>query len=153
MSTQLRAGARQRALKAVALMRKGTSLTRAAKRSKTSPNTIRKYARSALGDIAGGRYQAARSDQLTRALRLVDENGQFTVHVRSSRSATLIAEYWNAVKRYLTRGHTDQLKRFAGKSVRSRGQMHRLLTDPATLARLASVGEGPDYTIYDHTTT
>lgn len=142
--------ARQRALKAVALMRKGVSLTRASRRSHTTPDTIRKYAQSALGDLAGGRYCVARSDRLARAMRFVDEAGLLTVHVRSSRVATEIAEYWNAVKRYLYRGYVDQLRRFAGKSFRVKGTVYRYLTDPATLDALGSVGELTPEHIYDY---
>lgn len=142
--------ARQRALKAVTLMRKGASLTRAAARSHTTADTIRKYAQSALGDVAGGRYRVARSDRLARAMRFVDREGLLTVHVRSSRVATEIAEYWNAVKRYLHRGYVDQLQRFAGKSFRLKGKVYRYLTDPGMLDALGSVGELTPESIYDY---
>lgn len=142
--------ARQRALKAVTLMRKGVSLTRAAARSHTKPDTIRKYAQQALGEIEGGRYRVARSDRLARAMRFVDAEGLQTVHVRSSRLATQIAEYWNAVKRYLHRGYVDQLRRFTGKSFRLKGKTYRYLTDPATLDALGSVGELTPESIYDY---
>jgi hypothetical protein len=149
--TRSAAAARQRALKAVTLMRKGVSLTRAAVRSHTKPDTIRKYAQQALGGIKGGRYRVARSDRLARAMRFVDEAGAFTVHVRSSRVASEIAEYWNAVKRYLHRGYVDQLRRFAGKSFRLKGKTYRFLTDPIMLDTLGNVGELTPDTIYDYT--
>ena len=133
--------ARRRALTAVAQMRKGKSLTRAAKLSHTTPETVVKYAGTIVARPTGKPYKAAGYDQITREMRFLTPTGVVALPIRSSASASRIGEYWNAVNHYLKTGRSNRLKAFRGKTVQVRGGHHRFVTDELTLERLANAGE------------
>lgn len=135
------AAPRRRALDAVAHMRKGKSLTRAAKLAHTTRATVVKYARSAVTRPSGKPYKALGYDQLTREMRFLTPQGVEALPIRSSASASRIGEYWNAVNHYLRTGRSNRLKPFRGKAVQVRGRHHRFITDELTLERLANAGE------------
>lgn len=136
-----RPAARRRALDAVAGMRKGKSLTRAAKLAHTTRATVVKYARSAVTRPPGKPYKALGYDQLTREMRFLTPKGVTALPIRSSASASRIGEYWNAVNHYLKTGRSNRLRAFRGKTVQVRGGHHRFVTDELTLERLANAGE------------
>ncbi len=138
---KINATSRRRALDAVAQMRKGKSLTRAAKLVHTTPRTIRKYARSTLVKAPKGRYEAQGYDRLTREMRFLTPQGVEALRITSSASASRIGEYWNAVDHYLRTGHSERLRAFRGKAVQVRGGKHAFITDELTLERLANAGE------------
>jgi tRNA 2-selenouridine synthase SelU len=98
------------------MRRDGLSLSAAAKRAGTTPNTIRRHAGSELSRERG-RYVASRGDRLYRAMRVLTNTGVVDVGVAGSRQASLISSYWNAVDRYLRTGDSSQLGGFAGRSV------------------------------------
>lgn len=133
--------ARERALEALGLMRSdGLSLRVAASRAQTTPRTVRKYAGPALRKV-DGQYVAARSDNLLRRLAIPTSEGQVGVLVRSSRDASLLADYRNAVREYLYTGDTSALQRFRGKTITdANGKRWPLPTDERTLKRLARAG-------------
>ena len=144
--------ARQRALETLSSMRaKGWSATRAAHEAGTTLPTLRKYAGSALQRGDDGRYQATRGDRFTRRMRMLTPDGQVAVPVRGSRQASAVAEYWNAVDRYLTTGRTDDLRQFRGRAIRVGATEHPFITDPRTLRRLGLAGEVSFEDIYDLT--
>jgi hypothetical protein len=64
-----------------------------------------------------------------------------TVTVRSSKLASRIGDYWNAVDDYLRTGNADKLKEFEGKSIRVGKSRLYFVTDLPTLDRIASAGE------------
>jgi hypothetical protein len=68
--------------------------------------------------------------------------GKREIAVRGSRQATLLAEYWNAVHRYLETGSgASRLAKFKDKYIKdSSGARVPFLTDPAELNRLGSAG-------------
>ncbi len=110
--------ARDRALEALSLMRReGVSLTHAASLAGTTPNTLFRYAATALRRHRGGRLKARPTDRLFRRMRLLADEGVIDIDVRSSRRATWIGEYWNAVHHFLATGDDSRLRPFAGKSV------------------------------------
>lgn len=135
------AAPRRRALTALHEMRAGKSLTKAARRSKTTRATVRKYAKSAVERTQQGRYKSRGYDRLTREMRFPTPNGLVALPVRSSASASRIGEYWNAVDRYLRTGRVDRLKMFEGKNIKVKGRSHRFITDTLSLDRLANAGE------------
>lgn len=139
-------GARQdayrRALDAVSLKRRNPALTlsKAAKQSGTTLRTVRKYANSAL-ELRSGRADVKPSDRLVRHMRMLTDRGEVAIRVTSSRAATRISRYNNAVREfYATLGDTSALKPFQGKSIRTGGNTYEFVTDPATLNRLARAG-------------
>ena len=130
---------------------KGWSATRAAHEAGTTLPTLRKYAGSALRRGDDGRYQARPGDQFRRRMRMLTPDGQIGIPVRGSRQASAIAEYWNAVDRYLTTGRTDDLHQFHGRTIRVGAIEHPFITDPRTLRGLGLAGEVSFEDIYDLT--
>jgi hypothetical protein len=134
--------ARERALEAVALMRReGKTLGVAAQAAGTTPNTVKKYGGTALDRTRAGRYAATASDRLYRRMVMTTPAGQVEIDVIDSRTASRIARYNNAVRRYLETGDTSALREFAGKSVQAGKRRYPFITDPAALDRLARAGE------------
>jgi hypothetical protein len=63
------------------------------------------------------------------------------IAVRESKQVSLLAEYWNALHRYLQTGDAAQLKTFQGKHIKdANGVDVPLPTDLAVLNRLGSAG-------------
>lgn len=131
----------QRALETLAHMRSsGLSLREAARRSETTPRTVLRYTGPVV-EKRGERYVAKPSDRLPRWVRVHTAQGVETVVVRSSKTASLLAEHAAAVDRYLKTGLADRLRKFRGKSFRAGKVGYPLLTDRNTLERLAEAGE------------
>lgn len=135
------ASPKQRALSALALMRHGKSLNRAAKLAHTSPATIKKYAGTAVRRQPRGVYTPRLSDHIDRPMRFLTPSGVTAITVRDSHSASLIGKYWNAVDRFLVTGQRDALNRFRGERVRVGKRTYPFVTDPLVLERLANAGE------------
>jgi len=133
--------ARGRSFEALRLMRSGLSLTQAAPRAHTTPETVRKYVGSALNRLSNGRYIATRSDRFTRRVWLLTPNGKVEIAVRGSRPASRVALHWAAVDRYLRDGDTEGLAEFKGQGVRSRNRTYPFLTDTKVLERLTHADE------------
>jgi hypothetical protein len=142
---------KRRVLDAVAKMRKGKSLTRAARSAHTTRTTVRKYASKVLKPIESGRYRVKASDSLSRELRFLSRDGIVIAKVRSSREASEIASYWNAVDHYLRTGSIERLADYRGSTVRVGRKRMPFITDPATLERLAHAGEVRFEDLYPNT--
>jgi hypothetical protein len=144
--------ARSRALEVLSLMRtKRQSLAEAAREAQTTRKTVVRYVGVALLKTGSRRYAAKPFDRLARSLRFLTPEGQIAVTVRSSRTASKIAEYWAAVDHYLRTGDTERLHQFSGKSVRAGKEQFPFITDPRTLNRIASAGEVAFEDIYAST--
>jgi hypothetical protein len=129
-----------RVLDALALARREKiSPTKAARKSGTTLRTMRKYAPSALEERSG-RVYITPSDRLPRRMRMLTPSGEVVVRTTSSRTATLIAEYNNALRTYVLTRDTSELQRFATKSVRSGGERYTFATDARTLDRYIRAG-------------
>lgn len=77
----------------------------------------------------------------THSIRVPVANGMRSIVVRSSRDASLVGKYWNAVNRYVARGDSADLHRFEGLRITAAGgEELTLLTDVITLDRLAAAG-------------
>jgi hypothetical protein len=150
LRTSASAAAERRALKALALMRKGMSRAQAARRAQTTPRTVQKYAQSAIHRHAST-YQASAADQLRRSLRFLTEHGVEVIDIRSSRTASRVASYWSAVDHYLRTGDRSRLRPFAGKQIRAGGHLQPFVTDPDTIIRFAEVGEVRFEDLYEAT--
>src|SRR4051794_2486097 len=94
--------AQERAFAALAAMRReNLSLTAAAKGARTDPSTVRRYVSSALVQKGThGKLRARPYDRIPRRLRFDQPGRSVALTVNSSRTASLIAEYGNAVKKY-----------------------------------------------------
>ena len=130
----------ERVVKALSKLRsEKASLKKASLEAGVSPKTVKRWAGSALEKGSSGRYTPKRSDQLLRILKVPDAKGTREIAVRGSRQATLLAEYWNAVHKFLASGDTSDLRKFRGKSVKDAdGREIPLLSDRAELNRLGN---------------
>ena len=124
---------RERALKALAAMRRGDTLSRAARDNGVTTRTIKRYAGPALvQDRPGGRIRATKSDRLVRYLQIPGPDGPKEVTVRGSKAASEFANYKAAINRLL-RGDRHALDRWHGKTI----QGIQLITDTKTLVEQA----------------
>jgi hypothetical protein len=71
----------------------GSSLQRASREFGITPETVRRWAGSALRKQANGRYAAGPSDRLLRILKIPDAKGTLDIAVPGSRQATLLSKY------------------------------------------------------------
>ena len=134
--------ARERALDALSRMRSdGISLTHAARDAGTTPRTVLKYVGRTLNRDTRGRYRPTPSDRLTRRVWMLTASGKVEISVRSSRTASRIAQHMAAVELYLRTGSTAPLAAFRGEAVRAGGQTYRFLVKPDELDRLQLAGE------------
>jgi hypothetical protein len=68
-------------------------------------------------------------------------DGLRAVAIRGNRQATKLAEFSNAVQKYLQTGDVSDLSKFQGKSIKDAdGVEHLLITDRKQLNRLGSAG-------------
>jgi hypothetical protein len=119
----------------------GSSLQRVSREFGIGPETVRRWAGSALRKQANGRYAARSNDRLLRILKIPDAKGTLDIAVRGSRQATLLSKYWNAVHRYLETGDSSHLDKFRGKSIKTaEGLVIPLPTDRTELNRLGNAG-------------
>lgn len=112
-----RAQARDRALHALADMRHGASISRAARDNGVTARTIKKYVSSALlQDRPGKRIRATKSDRLVRYVQIPGQYGPIEIRVRGSKQASEAARFNVAVNRYL-RGDLPALAPWHGKKI------------------------------------
>jgi hypothetical protein len=117
------------------------SLARAAREIGISPSSVTRWGRSALRKNKTGRYTAKRTDRLLRVLMVPASDGPREVAVRNSRQASLLAEYWIAVQKYLETGDASAVEKFQGKLITdASGKKVPLLTELGELNRLGSAG-------------
>jgi hypothetical protein len=133
--------ARRRTLDAISVKRRNPaiSMTKAAKLSGTTLKTIRKYGATAL-ETRSGRVDVTPSDRLERRMRLLTRQGEVSVTTRSSRAASRLSEYNNAVRKFYATEDTSALAPFRNKGIRSGGQRYEFVTDPRVLNRLGRAG-------------
>jgi hypothetical protein len=81
------------------------------------------------------------SDRLRRDLNFYDSKGKFTLTTHSSRQASKIAKYHNAVRSYIVYGDDSALKPFEGKAITVHGKPYAFVTDRRVLNRLGRAGE------------
>jgi hypothetical protein len=96
----------------------GASLQQASRAVGISPRTVIRRGGRALRKHSNGRYTASATDRLLRVMMIPTPNGKSEIVVPDSRQATLLAEYWNAVHRYLDTGDASGIKKFRAKKSR-----------------------------------
>jgi hypothetical protein len=135
--------ARDRALRALADMRNGVSISRAARENGVTPRTMKHYLGSALSqDRQGGRIRATKSDRLVRYLQIPGLHGAIDITARGSREASEIACYKAAVNRFLA-GDRKALAPWHGRKIAGVA----LITDERTLKSLTQKDLLP-YSLY-----
>jgi hypothetical protein len=129
--------ARKRSLAVLARVRRGESLSQAARNEHTTTRTARKYVRKQLRRDSSGRYRATRGDTLRRDINVLSYDGYEPVVVYSSKQAHLASQHLIAVARFLRPpGDRELLSPFVGKRVAG----VELLTDPDRLEILGDAG-------------
>jgi hypothetical protein len=119
----------------------GVSLAEAALDFDLDPRTVVRWSGSALKKNPSGRYAARKSDRLLRVLLIPTNYGTRELATRDSQQASKVAEYWDAVQRYLQRGDDSALRNFRGVRIRAAsGESIPLLTEPEELDRLGNAG-------------
>jgi hypothetical protein len=135
--------ARVRALHALADMRQGASISRAALANGVTVRTMNRYVGSALSqDRSGGRISAAKIDRLVRYLQIPGLHGEIYITAHGSKEASEIARYKAAVNRFLA-GDRKALRSWHGKKIAG----IELITDGPTLKSLAQKDLLP-YSLY-----
>ena len=99
----------------------------------------------------GMRLRPVPLDRMRRPMKVLTLAGTITFDIRSSRSASRLARYWNAVRTYLRTGRTAQLREFRGQVLRVDKLAFPFITDLRTLERLAHAGEFTFEELYDYT--
>ncbi len=119
----------------------GVSLRHAAREFGVDPRTVTRWGAPALKKRPNGKYAAKASDRLLRVLLVPTHQGTREIATRDSRQATQLAEYWDAVQKYLQTGDTSALRKFRGKRIKDAGgKPVRLLTRVEELDRLGNAG-------------
>lgn len=131
--SQREAQTRQRALHALAQMRHGASISRAARDNGVTPRMMKRYVGSALFQARpGARIRATKSDRYVRYLQIPGPHGPIEIRVHGSKEARDIARYKAAVNRLLG-GDLGALAPWHGKKIAG----IELITAAQTLKRLA----------------
>ena len=135
------------------MRREKVSLTQASRDAGISPRTVTKWGKTALQKQKNGKYAAKKSDSLLRLVMIPTPDGSRDIAVRGSKQVTLLAEYWNALHRYLQTGDSSPLKKFQGKHIRDANGMEiPLSVDLSALNRLGSAGVLSFESLYSRTT-
>ena len=102
---------------------------------------MKRWAGSTLQKKNSWKWSAKKSDTLLRVLKVPTPEGVREIAVRGSRQATTLAEYLNAVQRYLQTGDSSRLAKFKGKFIKdANGIQTPLITDRRLINRLGSAG-------------
>jgi hypothetical protein len=117
------------------------SLREASREFGLDPRTVVRWGKPALKKRANGRYSAKPTDNLLRVLVVPTSDGLREVAVRDSRQASLLAEYWVAVQKFLETGDASALRKIRRKTiVDANGKRVRLIKDLTELERQGSAG-------------
>lgn len=119
----------------------GVSLRQAAREFEISPRKVIRLAGSALRKRANGRYAARAQDTRLRVMVVLTPEGLQEIVLRDSQQASRLAEYWDAVQRYVQRGDDSALRKFRGQHITDgSGEKILLLTAVAELDLQANAG-------------
>jgi hypothetical protein len=123
-------------------MRRGASLSTAARLEHIKPSTVLRHVGTAISrDRPGGRYRARSKDTFIRELEVPSADGYVPVDARGIAKAREYSDYANAVGHFDRTGDLSRLERFKGRTfVDVNGQRHEFVTDSATLMTLADAG-------------
>ena len=130
----------------------GLSLEKASNQLGVTPATVLRLAGSAFTKNRRGKVKVKRVDHLLRVLLIPSTKGLREVVVRSSREASKVGEYWNAVEKYLVKQDASSLQNLKSKSfINDQGKRVRLMTNLDEFTRQASAGVLRFESIYGRT--
>ncbi len=137
----------------VTLLRSGrVSLKSAARQVNISPSAVKRLAGSVIRKAPNGRYVARPGDQLLRVLKVPTPEGIREIGVRGSRQASTLGSYSAALQKYLRTGKSEELKKFAGKTIRDdSGNVIPLMTALTELKKLGNGGVLSFESLYSRT--
>ena len=130
---------RNRALKVLRQVRRGTSLSKAARVEHMKPTTVRKYLRSQFRQDAPGKpWKTTKSDRVTAQMNVLTPLGRTTAPVRGSRERLRLGAYETALRKWRSGvpGAEAELAAFDGQTVGG----HPLIADVKLLATLEDAG-------------
>jgi hypothetical protein len=133
------AEARNRALHVLARMRRGESLSRAARAEHVKPATVKRYVGTQFRQEAPGKpFKPTKSDRLAAPMTVLTPLGPITASVRGSRERIRLGQYDIALRKWRRgeRGAEAELAAFDGQTVGG----HPLITDVKLLAALEDAG-------------
>jgi hypothetical protein len=118
-------------------IRKGKSLTYAAKSIRAAPETLRKYLnQSGIAKKEKGRFHIGK-DQRLREMRIFSQGRDQTITVKGYEAAAEIGSYMSAVNQFLATNDPSVLEPFKGQFIRdSKGKNYIFETRPNVLYRL-----------------
>jgi hypothetical protein len=96
---------------------------------------------SKLSSITGTAHEGrlTSSDDLVRAVQILSGGHQLAIHLRGSESLSLVAAFWDSVKRFLETNNPDYLKPFVNVAVTDAdGLQHVFETRPNVLYRFSA---------------
>jgi len=141
----------ERALQVLSRVRRGESLSHAAREVGVAPDTVLRYAGSAFIRDARGRWAAKPNDRLVRRMRWIDERGLTKVEPANAKEASKLSAYLMAVKDFLQTGDDLALRRFKRMRLRTRQkQSLSFITDLDLLERLGNAGQLEFEDLYQH---
>lgn len=124
-----KSGARERALKALSAMRRGDTLSKAARDNGVSIRAVKRHVGSALvQERPGARIRAKKSDRLVRYLQIPGPDGPRDITVQGSKKASEFAKYKADINRLL-RGERNAMAKWHGKKLTG----IELIADPKIL--------------------
>lgn len=131
-----------RVISTVAKMRdEKLTLTEASRAIGIDSRTVKRWGGSALRKRNNGMLAAKPYDNLLRLVLIPTPEGPREIAVRGSKQVKVLAEYWNALHRYLQTGDARKLKTFEGKQIKdANGVAIPLSVDLSALNRLGSAG-------------
>ena len=129
----------QRLEEGIKALRKGRSLTGAARELHVSPERLRSYAKALpFVEKRGGRFFVG-PDPRQRRVVFYSEGKLVKAVVQGYEPAELAGSYWNAVGEFLETNDRDHLAPFIGAQITDgRGRAYTLETRPNVLYRLAN---------------
>ena len=113
-----------------------------------SPITVIKYTGSFRK--TKGRWIAKKSDSIPRSMVIYENGKEVSIELTSSKDATTVGKFHNAVKEYLNSGNDEALSRFNNKRVKDvNGKYHKFDTNASSIKVISEAIEEPEfYEIY-----
>ncbi len=121
---------RNLALEVLRNMRKGETLRASSKNVGLSINSIKKHLGKSLFK-KHGRWFVKNKDRIQRGMTIYKQRvGKISIAVTNSRDASIIGEYFSAVKQALKTGDSSHLKKFKKITIiDAKGKKHKLETN------------------------
>ncbi len=124
---------RKLVLQVLAEMRSGKFLTRTAKELGVTPYKVKLHLGRTIRKVRR-KWRPSKKDNIERSMVINEKGKRSTIIIPSSRTASFIGTYFNAVRNFLQTGDKKVLKPFKNKQiVDSKGKKHKLETRPRRL--------------------